>query len=203
MHRKFLEENLLLATNNNYKIGEIKKYFANIGNIKVNFFTPADFNIPSPNETEDTFIGNAELKARFYGNITGMPALADDTGICIDALDGFPGVYTADWISEHGDPEKLINKVEKEVTDSGEKTAKAVCALSLYWPADGHMESFLGEAKGELDFSFKNLTGIGFTRIFIPKGYKEPYALLNFEQKLRTCHRGRAFAKLIKACFSA
>lgn len=203
MHRIFLEERLLLATNNDYKIGELKKYFASIGKVKVNFFTPADFNIPSPDETEDTFIGNAELKARFYGNLTGMPALADDTGICIDALDGFPGVYTANWISEHGDPETLITKVEKEITDSDTKTAKAVCALSLYWPADGHMESFLGEAKGELDFSFKNIPGPGFTRIFIPNGYKKPYALLNFKQRSKVSHRGRAFAKLIKACFSA
>lgn len=201
MHKKFVEHTLLLATNNQYKIDEIKNYFAGAGIKHLTFFTPADFGISSPKETEDTFVGNAQLKAIYYGKLTGMTALADDTGICINALDGFPGVHTADWINEHGDPAKLIAKVEEDVRNHPDKGAKAICALSIYWPNDGHIENFIGETEGTLNFSHRDIDGIGFTRIFVPDGFQKPYALMTFKERQIVSHRSKAFSKLHKACF--
>lgn len=205
MPRKFLEDSILIATNNKDKIEEILCYFDTIKNLKIKFFTPSDFQISSPKETEDTFVGNAELKARYYGNLTLMPALADDTGVCVDALGGMPGVYTANWAGDDGDFRKAIERVEnelKEIGIKGKPSCKAVCAMSLYWPGDGHIETFKGEMKGSLDFQFKDNHGVGFQPVFIPDNYNKPFSNFTWVQKQKIGHRGKAFKKLISACFS-
>lgn len=206
MPKRFLEDSILIASNNKNKVEEILQYFSWIKDLKIKFFTPLDFQISSPKETQDTFVGNAELKARYYGNLASMPALADDTGICVDALGGMPGIYTANWAGEDGDFKKAIERVENELKGIGIEdrttSCKAVCALSLYWPGDGHIETFKGEMKGSLDFSLKENKGIGFQPILIPEKFDKPFSDLSWKQKQRIGHRGKAFNKLIKACFS-
>jgi XTP/dITP diphosphohydrolase len=205
MHRKFLDDTLLIASNNPNKVEEIKDFFSKFSNLNIKFLTPADFNLDSPEETEDTFTGNAELKARYYGEKTGLTALADDTGVCVDVLGGLPGVYTANWANDNGDFRTAINRVEQAVKEINPglslPTAKAVCAMSLYWPTDGHIETFIGESNGWLDFSLKHNKGIGFLPIFVLKDTMKTLSSLKSKQAYLYGHRGKALAKLKKACF--
>lgn len=208
MARKFVEDSLLLASNNPNKLKELQSYFNQLENKMIKFLKPADFGITSPDETENTFVGNAELKARYYSNALNLPSLADDTGVCVEALGGLPGVHTARWVDNTNSDfgfRSVIERVERELKQIGNKEqfpkAKAVCALSLYWPKDNHMETFVEEMYGHLDFSFKDKQGIGFQPVFIPKGYTIPFGDMSFEQKQTIGHRGKAFQKLLKACF--
>lgn len=208
MPRKFTQDTILLASNNENKLQELLIYFSALPNKNIKFLKPNDFGIVSPEETESTFEGNAELKAKYYGAALNVPALADDTGVCVEALGGSPGVHTARWIDTSSDDfgfRSVISRVERELKQIGNEEqfpkAKAVCALSLYWPDNKHIETFVGEMHGHLDFSYKNNVGIGFQPVFVPDGSAIPFGEMSVEQKQLIGHRGKAFQKLLKACF--
>jgi XTP/dITP diphosphohydrolase len=204
--RRFTSDALIIASNNVNKIKEIQGYFADLKLDSLKLYQPKDFALGSPEETEVTFEGNSELKARYYGDKSGLVAIADDTGICVDALDGNPGVNTANW-AVNGDFKPAMLRVQKELVEVGCKDqfpkAVAVCVISIYWPDDQFLLSFEGRMQGKLDFSYIDKpTGHGFQPIFIPDGFTIPYGQLTREQLKSVGHRYKAMQKLINACFS-
>jgi XTP/dITP diphosphohydrolase len=200
MTRRFQLTQLLIASKNEGKVQEIRELLADF-NIQV--VSAVDFtDIVEPEETGKSFKENAELKARYYSQHTNLPALADDSGLCVDALKGAPGIYSARWAAGGKDFGLAINRIKDEVKASGaaNNNAEFVCALALCWP-DGHMESFEGYVKGALTFPPKGEKGFGYDPIFIPRGYNKTFAEISSEDKHRISHRADAFNKLIQACF--
>ncbi len=205
MTRKFKEKKLLIASNNQNKIDEIKYYFDS-HNISLKLVTPKELGIEEPEETESSFLGNAELKARYYGTQSGLPALADDTGVCVDALGGLPGVHTAMWAGPNKDFRVGMTRIQRELKLVGctEKlpSAHCVCVLSLYWPKEDHIENFEGIIYGNLNFELSDAPGFGFQPIFVPKGSKKSFGLMTQEERDQVGnHRITAFKKLLKSCF--
>ena len=199
---------VLIASNNNHKIVEIKKFFKKFKIKGVEFVTPKELGINSPEETEQTFTGNAELKARYFGANSGLPALADDSGIAIDALDGAPGVHTADWAGPNRDFKLALSKVKEELKKIGNDEkyprAKAVCALSFYDPKTNGVQNFYGDMKGRLNYAFFEhfkIEGFGFQPIFMPRNSNKSFSLLSLTKKIKISHRSKAFKKLLKSCF--
>lgn len=198
-HRKFSETRLLIASGNEGKVMEITELFSDYN---VQMVSAANYNIEAPEETGKTFIENAELKAEFYSKETNLPALADDSGLCVDALDGEPGIYSARWAGEKKDFSVAMKEIEKRLKDKGLETSEAhfVCALSLYWP-DGHKETVEGKIKGTLTFPARGEKGFGYDPIFIPRGYDKTFAELSGAVKQEISHRADAFKKLKEQCF--
>ncbi len=205
MARKFKGKKLLIASNNKDKIVELTYYFE-ANKLDIELVTPKELGISEPDETEKTFIGNAELKARYYGEKSKLPALADDTGVCIDALGGLPGVHTAMWAGPNKDFKTAMTRIQRELKLVGcnDKLPEAhcVCALSLYWPEDGHLETFEGVIEGNLNFELRDAPGFGFQPIFVPKGAKKSFGLMSQKERDKVGHhRIKAFKKLLKSCF--
>ncbi len=205
MARKFSGKKLLIASNNKDKIEELSHYFA-VNKLDIKLVTPKELKISEPEETEKTFAGNAELKARYYGEKSGLPALADDTGVCIEALGGLPGVHTAMWAGPDKDFKVGMTRIQRELKLVGCKeklpAAYCVCVLSLYWPEDGHIESFEGVIHGNLNFDLRDAPGFGFQPIFVPEGEKKSFGLMTQKERDRVGHhRIKAFKKLLKSCF--
>jgi XTP/dITP diphosphohydrolase len=206
MARKFTGKKLLIASNNQNKIDEIKYYFDQ-HRLDIKLVTPKELSIDEPEETEETFQGNAELKARYYGKLSGIPALADDTGVCVEALGGLPGVHTAMWAGPNKDFRIGMTRIQRELNNVGCKDklpiAHCVCVLSMYWPEDDHMESFEGIIYGSLNFDLSDAPGFGFQPIFVPKGAKKSFGLMSQKERDEVGnHRIKAFNKLLKSCFS-
>ncbi|MEZ5914954.1 MAG: non-canonical purine NTP pyrophosphatase [Parvularculaceae bacterium] len=156
-----------------------------------------------PVEDEKTFMGNAKIKALAAARACGVAALADDSGLEVAALDGRPGVHTADWAEtpDGRDFYLAMDRVRAELEASGspDRTARFVCCLCLAWP-DGHVETFLGTVEGSLSFPPRGAMGFGFDPVFVPDGYSETFAELDPETKQGISHRADAFAKLVRAC---
>jgi XTP/dITP diphosphohydrolase len=198
MPQKFTQTKLLIASGNEGKVMEIREIMSEFN---VQIVSASDFGIAEPEETGKTFIANAELKAKYYGDITGLPALADDSGLCVDALGGEPGIYSARWAGENKNFGEAITRIQKELNGNKNNKAKFVCALALYWPKAGAMESVEGSVDGTLTFPAKGKGGFGYDPIFIPKGYSKTFAEIHHEEKQKISHRADAFDKLIKRCF--
>lgn len=198
MTKKFTGTKLLLASGNQGKILEITQL---LSDYNVQLASAKDFDIEEPEETGKTFVANAELKAKYYGDITGSPALADDSGLAVEALGGAPGIYSARWAGDKKDFKAAMQRVEKELNGSDNLNAKFVCALSLYWPDDKKFASFEGEVKGKLTFPPKGDKGFGYDPIFIPNGYDQTFGELSGDVKQNISHRADAFRKLINGCF--
>ena len=199
--RKFVEKTLLIATHNKGKIEELSRLFK-----EYNFETksPLDFNLEEPIESETTFVGNARIKAHFAAKETGLPALADDSGIEVESLNGAPGVFTADW-AETGQGrnfeyamEKLWIEVQKTTFKKPYK-AQFCCTLVMAWP-DGHDEVFEGKIKGHLIWPVRGNNGHGFDPMFKPKKFTETFGEMDRWEKNKISHRGLAFKKLKKYC---
>ena len=165
----------------------------------------AELDLVEPVETETTFAGNARIKAHAAASAAALPALSDDSGIEVDALDGAPGVYTADWAEtpEGRDFPMAMSKVwtmleEKQAPEP--RTARFVCTLCLAWP-DGHDEIFEGKVEGQLVWPMRGDNGFGFDPVFLPHGETETFGEMNPARKHGMSHRADAFAKLVKACF--
>lgn len=196
--RKFDGQQLLIATHNQGKLEEIEHLLKPFG-IKV--ASAASHNLPEPEETETTFVGNARIKAHAAAKATGLPALADDSGIEIDALGGAPGVYTADWAeTESGRDFKLaMARAKKELSESGAEqpwTARFCCTLVLAWP-DGHDEVFPGVMEGQVVWPMRGDQGHGYDPIFQPDGFDETFGEMDRWQKNKISHRADAFRKLV------
>ena len=201
-HRRLEPGKLVIASHNEGKVREITALLAPYG---IEPVSAGSLGIPEPVESGTSFAANAELKARFSADLSGMVALADDSGLCVDALNGDPGVYTADWADTPTgrDWNLAMQKVEDALTAKGPEAgrdAHFVCVLSLCWP-DGHVESFEGRAEGKLTWPPRGKMGFGYDPVFIPLGDTRSFAELEPDEKHAISHRADAFRKLVAAVF--
>jgi len=200
-HRRLEPGKLVIASHNEGKVREIRALLAPFG---IEPVSAASLDIPEPVETGTSFAANAELKARFSADLSGFVALADDSGLCVDALNGDPGVYTADWAETPNgrDWQFAMQKVEDKLQalgpDAG-RDAHFVCVLALCWP-DGHVETFEGRVEGTLTWPPRGTIGFGYDPVFVPLGRDQSFAELEPEEKNAMSHRADAFAKLVEAC---
>ena len=202
MARRFEDSQLVVASHNAGKVREIAELLAPFD---VRAIPAAELGLPEPEETEDSFTGNARLKAHAAAGASGRPALADDSGLVVEALDGAPGIHSARWAETgHGrDFARAIEKVRESLPElEAHEPYRAAfhCALSLAWP-DGHDETFLGEVKGRLVFPPRGDKGFGYDPIFLPDRRDLTFGEMDPDEKHRISHRAHAFRQLIHACF--
>lgn len=200
--RSFADTRLLVATHNAGKLDEMRALLAPYG---LEVVGAAQMNLPEPAETEDSFVGNARIKARAAMQATGLPVLADDSGICIDALDGAPGVRTADWAEtpQGRDFGMAMSRTWSEVQAAGTPAphrAQFRCTLVLMWP-DGHDEVFEGVLPGQVVWPPRGAEGHGYDPIFQPDGHDVTMGQMSAATKNALSHRARAVAAMIGACF--
>lgn len=190
-------QTLVLASHNKGKLREIEALLAPLG---LQVKSADELGLPEPEETETTFTGNAALKAKAAAKASGLPALADDSGLVVIALDGAPGVYSARWAGESKNFGPAMARVERELKARGatDYSAKFVSALALAAP-DGTTEIFEGELPGHLEFPPRGTRGFGYDPIFVPEGMRETFGELEPAFKHTMSHRARAFAKLLTA----
>lgn len=194
---------LLIATHNKGKLEEMVKLLAPYG---VEVVSAANFGLKEPVETEDNFIGNARIKAHYAAKETGLPALADDSGICVDALGGAPGVYTADWAETPNgrDFELAMQKTWdacEELEAEEPRFAQFRSTLVLAFP-DGSDKVFEGVVHGRLVWPMRGAQGHGYDPMFQPDGYDVTFAQMPLDAKNRISHRADAFRKFIAECFT-
>jgi len=201
--RQFDGDKLVIATHNAGKLVEIAELLKPYG---ISVTSAGELGLEEPEETEDTFAGNARIKAHFAAKASGLPALSDDSGITVDALDGAPGVYTADWAETPTG--RNFPMAMKKVWDLLEaknapepRTAAFNCTLCLAWP-DGHDEIFEGRVEGRLVWPMRGENGFGFDPIFLPNGHDLTFGEMNPADKKAISHRADAFAKLVQGCFA-
>ena len=201
--RAFTEKRLLVATHNAGKLDEMRALLAPYG---VEVVGAAQMGLSEPAETEDSFAGNARIKARAAMQATGLPVLADDSGISVDALGGAPGVYTADW-AETGQGRDFAMAMQRtwtEVQATGTPAPHAAqfrCTLVLMWP-DGHEALFEGVLPGQVVWPPRGAEGHGYDPIFQPDGHQVTLGEMSAEMKNSLSHRARAVAQMIEACFA-
>ncbi|MGE0737084.1 MAG: RdgB/HAM1 family non-canonical purine NTP pyrophosphatase [Alphaproteobacteria bacterium] len=198
MARKFTAPKLLLATHNPGKLREIAELMAPF---KVDVTSAGQLGLPEPEETGDSFVGNAELKALAGAMAAKLPALADDSGLAVHALGGAPGIYSARWAGPAKDFSVAMARVESELAGKIDRRAHFVCALSLAWP-DGHCETFEGKVFGTLVWPPRGARGFGYDPMFLPDGYAETFGEMDPAHKHAISHRAAAFRQLIAACFA-
>ncbi len=194
--RLFQSDELLIATHNK---GKAKEISALLRPYVRKFYIAADLGLPEPEETGVTFAENAKIKALSAANVSGKVALADDSGLVVNALGGAPGIYSARWAGESRDFGKAMLKVHDSLADSMDRSAYFVCALVLGWP-DGHVEFFEGRVDGTIVWPMRGDNGFGYDPIFQPEGYDVTFGEMNPEEKERISHRAVAFNRLIKEC---
>jgi len=198
--RKFTGDTLLVATHNQGKLEEIAHLLDPLG---IAVTSAKDHGLPEPAETGTTFVENARIKAHAAAKATGLPALSDDSGIVIDALDGAPGVYTADWAETPTGRDFVLamTRAHDELEKVGApfpRTARFCCTLVLAWP-DGHDEVFPGVMEGEIVWPMRGDQGHGYDPIFQPAGYTLTFGEMDRWEKNRISHRADAFRKLVAA----
>jgi len=213
--RKLDSRAIVVASHNKGKLREISDLIAPFG---LAAKSAAEFGLPEPEETGTTFEENAYIKAHAAASATGLPALADDSGLCVDALDGAPGVYTADWatLPDGGrDFAIAMRKVEDRfqelgATDPQDRTGRFVSVICLAWP-DGHAEYFRGEVEGTLVWPPRGNQGFGYDPVFVPEGHQVTFGEMSAEEKhgwkpgqpTALSHRARAFQKFARACLGS
>jgi XTP/dITP diphosphohydrolase len=193
-------DRLCVASHNKGKVREIGDLIAPFG---VDAVSAGDLNLPEPEETEITFIGNALLKARAAAQASGLAALADDSGLVVPALNGDPGIYSARWAGESKDFGLAMQKVEDALRakNADDRSAYFVCALALVWP-DGEEAAFEGRIDGVLVWPTRGEKGFGYDPMFTPDGYAITFGEMDPAAKHAMSHRARAFAQLVAACFA-
>ena len=195
--RKLTEPKIVLATHNPGKVVEIKALLEPFGTDVV---AAGDLGLPEPVEDAPDFIGNAKIKALASATASGMPALADDSGLCVNALGGEPGIYSARWAGPVKDFNIAMTRVAGELGDHEDRSAYFVCALCLAWP-DGHTEAFQGEVHGDLVWPARGDRGFGYDPMFIPTGFDITFGEMDPDKKHGMSHRHHAFVQLVDACF--
>lgn len=201
--RRFMGDRLVVATHNKGKLEEIS---ALLEPFSIKVLGAAELDLIEPDETENSFVGNARIKAHSAAKATGLPSLADDSGITVDALAGAPGVYTANW-AETPDGRDFVLAMSR--TWSALQAAKAPyprtaqfrCTLVLAWP-DGHDEVFEGVMPGEIVWPMRGDQGHGYDPIFQPDGFDLTFGEMDRWEKNRISHRADAFRKLVAGCFA-
>lgn len=198
---KAIGPKLIIATHNPGKLREIRELLAPHG---IECVGAADLDLPEPEETGVSFVDNAELKAREAADLSGLPALADDSGLSVDALHGNPGIFSARWAEDEAgnrDFSRAMDRVWREVAAAGEdagRDAHFVCALSLAWP-DGSIETFEGKVHGTLAWPPRGDRGFGYDPMFIAKGMDQTFAEIEPAEKHAISHRAEAFKLLVAA----
>lgn len=195
--RRFEGETLVIASHNAGKVKEIGALLAPFG-VKVT--DAGTLGLADVEETGTSFAENAALKARFVAAASGLPALADDSGLAVHALDGAPGIYSARWGGPERDFELAMEKVEEALAGTDDRSAHFVCALCLAWP-DGHVETVEGEVFGHLVWPPRGRLGFGYDPIFVADGEARTFAEMDPAKKHAISHRARAFALLVERCF--
>ncbi|MEQ1867592.1 MAG: RdgB/HAM1 family non-canonical purine NTP pyrophosphatase [Micropepsaceae bacterium] len=198
MPRRLTEKRLVVASHNPGKVREIADLIAPFA---IEAVPASALSLAEPDETEPTFIGNALIKAHAAAQASGIPALSDDSGLCVDALDGDPGVLSARWAGPRKDFREAMRKVHERLQKSGTKdlTAHFVCALAIAWP-DGHAETFEGRITGTLVWPPRGMLGFGYDPMFLAQGHIITFGEMHPAQKHAVSHRARAFAKFVEAC---
>jgi len=201
--RRFTGRQLVVATHNAGKLEEIAKL---LESFSITVVSAKDLGLAEPAETEDTFVGNARIKAHAAAKACGLPALADDSGICIDALEGAPGVWTADWAETPNGRYFVMAMTNTwgklEAVKAGfPRRADFRCTLVLAWP-DGHDEVFEGKLSGQIVWPMRGRSGHGYDPIFQPDGYDITFGQMDRWEKNKISHRAAAFRKLVAGCFT-
>ena len=193
MKNRFLFDKLLIATHNEGKLREFSDIFAPYG---TKVLSAGQLGLAEPEETGDSFTANALLKARAAVKAATMPALADDSGLCVTALGGKPGLYSARWGGPQKDFRLAMQRVHEELGDAVDRSAYFVCVLALVWP-DGAEEVFEGRCDGTLIWPPRGEKGHGYDPFFVPAGYTQTFAELDAESKNNLSHRGAALKKMM------
>ncbi|MGF1608047.1 MAG: RdgB/HAM1 family non-canonical purine NTP pyrophosphatase [Kiloniellales bacterium] len=198
----FVGGRLVIASHNPGKLREIADLVAPYG---VGVVSAGALGLPEPEETADSFAGNAALKARAAAAGAGLPALADDSGLVVTALDGQPGIYSARWAGPGKDFRIAMQRVEDELQQHAaagnkDRSAYFVCALAVAWP-DGETACFEGRVDGTLVWPPRGERGFGYDPMFLPLGQSLTFGEMEPEKKHAMSHRARAFAKLVSALF--
>ncbi len=202
MTRIFRETRLVVASHNAGKVREIGELMRPFG---IETVPAADLGLPEPDETEATFEGNARLKALAAARASGLPALADDSGLTVEALGGAPGIYSARWAEtpegrDFGHAMQTVWRQLEAIAAPEPRRAACACALTLAWP-DGHDETFLGTCEGRLVWPPRGERGFGYDPIFVAEGEKITFGEMAPERKHAMSHRADAFRQLAAACF--
>lgn len=198
MARRLDARRVVVASHNAGKVAEVSALLEPRG---IAVISAGALGLPEPAETEESFLGNARIKALAAARTTGEVAIADDSGFSVAALDGAPGVRTADWAETPGgrDYPMAMAKVEQLARHSSDRRAWFSCALVLAWP-DGHTEGFLGEAHGRWAWPPRGERGFGFDPMFVPDGGTLTFAEMEPAAKHAISHRAAAFRQLAAAC---
>ncbi len=215
--RQLSEKTIVVASHNSGKVREINELITPFG---FEAKSAAELNLPEPVEDGDTFEANALIKAQSAVSATGLPALSDDSGLCVDALGGSPGIYTADWAEKPDGSGRDFDYAMQKVEDAMQKenantvkqrTGRFVAVLCMAWP-DGHHEFFRGEVEGQLVWPPRGDIGFGYDPVFMPDGFDQTFGEMPAGEKhgweagrgdLGLSHRARAFAKFATQCLGA
>ena len=192
---------LVVASHNAGKVREINALIAPHGLAAV---AAASLGLAEPDETGTMFASNARIKSRAAANVSGLPALADDSGLCVDALDGAPGIFSARWGGAAKDFDAAMARVNRELELRGahlpsDRTAHFVSALCLSWP-DGDDQIFEGRVHGEVVWPSRGTLGFGYDPMFLPDGAEQTFGEMDAKDKDTISHRARAFEKFMRAC---
>ena len=193
---------LVIATHNEGKLREMRALMEPLGIACVG---ATELELPEPEEIGNNFVDNADLKAREAADLSGLPALADDSGLCVDALHGLPGIFSARWAEDengernwHRAMERVWSEVEAAGPDAS-RDAHFACALAIAWPNDGQVENFEGRVDGTIVWPPRGDGGFGYDPIFVPAGRDETFGEMDPGEKHQISHRADAFRKLTKA----
>jgi XTP/dITP diphosphohydrolase len=196
MARRFEGGRLVIASHNPGKVREIADLLAPYG---VEVVAARELGLGEPAESGTSFRDNAEIKARAAAAATGLPALADDSGLVVPALDGAPGLESARWAGPERDFTRAMERVERALGGAADRGAHFVCALALCWP-DGHCEGFEGRVDGTLVWPVRGSRGFGYDPMFQPIGYDITFGEMDPAEKHAISHRADAFRRLVAAC---
>ena len=197
MPRLFTGDRLVIASHNPGKAKEIAELLAPF---KIAVISATAFGLPEPEEIEPSFIGNAKLKAVAAATRANLPALADDSGLAVAALNGAPGIYSARWAGPSKDFNFAMDRVQTELKGKSDRSAKFVCALALAHP-DGHCDVFEGEVHGVIVQAKRGTRGFGYDPIFQATGHDLTFGEMAPEAKHAMSHRAEAFRQLVAGCF--
>lgn len=193
--RQFDGKKLVIATHNQGKLAEFKKLFEPLS---IEVVSAGDLNLPEPEETGQTFKQNALLKARAAAEASGLPALADDSGLCVMALNYQPGIYSARWCGVEKDPMVGMTRVHEELGESEDRSAYFIATLALAWP-DGHVETVEGRCYGFIVWPPRGDQGHGYDPFFVPEeGNGRSFGEMEAHEKDAISHRGRAMQEIQK-----
>ncbi|HET6534765.1 MAG TPA: RdgB/HAM1 family non-canonical purine NTP pyrophosphatase [Sphingomicrobium sp.] len=195
-------ERLVIATHNPGKLREITALLQPLGIACVG---AKELELPEPEEIGNSFADNADLKAREAADLSGIPALSDDSGLCVDALHGRPGIFSARWAEDEQGKRDWLRAMERVWAEAqatepdAPPAAHFACSLAIAWPNDGQAETFDGRVDGILVWPPRGDKGFGYDPMFVPVGHDRTFGELDPELKHRISHRADAFRKLVQA----